>query len=364
MAFHETKRRIKSLVGIFLQGNLTDKIRLLWQVFVKNIRELRVKLFIKQLHGPKVLSLKSNEVAVLCLYRDGMSYLPYFLNYHRKLGVAHFVFIDNGSKDQSMEFIKAQPDTTLYHSRLSFRDYKLSFKNFLCESYGKMNWGLLLDIDEFFDFPNSDRISLSKFISYLEETDATAVLANMLDLFSEHPILDKLEEGEDLSATYKFYDLTQLNKEDYALLFGRTNQLDNHKICTFRGGVRMRFFKDESVLTKHPLFRLQPGMACTSNGHDIRFAKVADTTAILYHYKFNRDYQMVAQRALVEKGYYAGVGGYKIADEELAKNPRLKLFTENSKELKSTNQLLEQDFILISQRFQNWTEQAESRENG
>lgn len=354
MAAAKIKKKLKAFKGIFSEGNFSDKFRLLWLVLAKNLREIRVRYFMDHIHGPRRLSLNSNEVAVLCLFRDGMTFLPHYLDHHRKLGVSHFVFIDNGSVDGSTEFIKAQPDTTLFHSRLFFGDYKHTFKKFLCEEFGTNNWGLLLDIDECFDFPMSDQITLQQFISYLEANGYNTVVANLLDMFSNQAILELVESQEDMSAMYQYYDLTHLDKADYNKVFGTTNQVANDRIQTLIGGVRKRFFNTAAILTKHPLFRLEPGVACVSNCHDIRFAKVADITAVMYHYKYNKDFKMIVQRALDEKGYYGGAGGYKIADDELSRNPKLSLFTADSCKLNGTAELVEKGFILISDTYGDW----------
>ena len=40
--------------------------------------------------------------------------LPYFLEYYRKLGVDHFLIVDNGSDDGTREYLAEQPDVSLW----------------------------------------------------------------------------------------------------------------------------------------------------------------------------------------------------------------------------------------------------------
>ena len=363
MALADISRKLRALTNILAEGDFVEQFRLLCLVGIKNIREQRIKRFIKRLHGPKDLEVEAKDVVVLCLFRDGMSFLPHFLDYHRKLGVSHFVFVDNRSEDGSTAFLKEQDDATVFYSDLPFGKYKGPFKKFLSETYGRNNWGLLLDIDECFDYPMSSEVSLHQFIKYLDTAGYNAVVANLLDRFSNQPILEVTDDNEDLSITYPYYDLSHLRKEGYSIMFGDTNDLADDQICTFSGGVRYKFFKDEGILTKHPLFRLDPGMGCTSNGHDIRFAKVADVTTVLYHYKYNQDFKKVLKRALDEKGYYGGAGGYKFVEEELAKNPKLSLYTEEARELRGIDELIDQGFVLMSAPYRNWVAQRNTQKH-
>ena len=55
--------------------------------------------------------------------RNEIIRLPYFLEYYRKLGVAHFLIVDNDSDDGTGEYLADQPDVSLWHTTHS---YKLS----------------------------------------------------------------------------------------------------------------------------------------------------------------------------------------------------------------------------------------------
>ena len=46
--------------------------------------------------------------------------LPYFLDYYRKLGVDHFLFVDNGSTDGGRELLAAEPDVSLWRTDASY----------------------------------------------------------------------------------------------------------------------------------------------------------------------------------------------------------------------------------------------------
>ena len=47
--------------------------------------------------------------------------LPYFLDYYRRLGIDHFLFVDNDSDDGSRAYLAAQPDVSLWMTTDSYK---------------------------------------------------------------------------------------------------------------------------------------------------------------------------------------------------------------------------------------------------
>lgn len=81
--------------------------------------------------------------------------LPYTLDYHRTLGVARFLVMDNGSDDGSLEFLLQQPDCHVFRTDNSFAGsrYGVAWVNALLDMHGREGWNLVLDADELFVFP-------------------------------------------------------------------------------------------------------------------------------------------------------------------------------------------------------------------
>ncbi len=355
MSVPQLKRRFKALVGIFRKRSFRSSLLLLGAVVIKNLRGIRLRLFgIQHVYGLRDIDIGNRDVVVLCSFRDGEVYLPHFLNYHRRLGVKHFVFMDNGSIDKSIKYICNQPDTTLFQSCLPYKKYKNLFKRFLCNKYARNNWALLLDIDECFDFPKSDEVGLAQLISYLDHHGYTSVAGHMLDMFADCPVFEPPSDETDLSKHYRYYDLHCLIEEPYSTMFGYTNTLVDEGINTLYGGVRYRFFGYKDLLTKHPLFRLSGGMGITTNAHDITYSKVADFTIVLYHYKFTSDFSSILNRALNEESYASESISYKSIKKGFSENPKLSLMTPESRELNSINELLENGFLRASDQFLEW----------
>ena len=59
------------------------------------------------------------------------------------------------------------------------------------------------DIDEFFDFPGSDVMELREFLDYLNRNQFTAVMTQLLDMFSDQPLSHLVQkQQEDLKDVY------------------------------------------------------------------------------------------------------------------------------------------------------------------
>ena len=109
--------------------------------------------------------------------------LPHFLDHHRRIGVARFFIIDNGSDDGSFEFLLEQPDVHLFHTTEEFRRMRAVWKKrILCE-YGVGCWTLNLDADELFVYPHMEEIDLLSFCRFLDEEGVRGVHATMVDMY-------------------------------------------------------------------------------------------------------------------------------------------------------------------------------------
>src|SRR5215218_799051 len=143
---------------------------------------------VEHVHGPEAVAYEADELVVVCLVRDGRPYVKSFVEHYLSLGAKHIVFLDNGSTDGTAEALKAYENVTVLKTTMFFGRYQLLMRQYLVEQYGKNHWSLLVDIDELFDYPYSDVISLKSLLRYLNEHQYTAVVAHMLDMFPEEPL--------------------------------------------------------------------------------------------------------------------------------------------------------------------------------
>src|SRR5919107_4804241 len=173
---------------------------------------------IEHLHGPEEVDYAPDELVVVCLVRDGRPYVKSFVEHYRSLGVKHLFFLDNGSTDGTVEALKNYNNVTIVRSKLPYKEYRLAFKRFLIDRFGRKDrWCLYADIDELFDYPYSDVVGLGSLLRYLNERSYTAVVGQMLDMFPEEPLSDHADDlgDEALTEKHRFYDISNVRKVGY-----------------------------------------------------------------------------------------------------------------------------------------------------
>ncbi len=118
--------------------------------------------------------------------------LPYFLEYYRKLGVNHFLFIDNNSDDGTREILIDQPDVSLWWTDASYKQatYGLDWSNYLLRRYAHKHWVLSVDPDEFFIYPFCDTRPMRALTDWLDDTGVRSFGTMLIDMYPEGAIED------------------------------------------------------------------------------------------------------------------------------------------------------------------------------
>lgn len=313
--------------------------------------------YISHIYGPSRIDYNPDELIVLCLVRDGQAYMRTFIEHYLELGIRHIVFLDNGSRDRTIAIARQYPQISIFSTALPYKTYKYQMKEYLIRRFGKNRWSLYVDIDELFDFPSSDKIGITDFLAYLNAHSFTAVVAQMLDMFSEDT-LGNLPDAEStsLKAACNYYDLSDIAKKAYSdAKFCPHNFVSNEKINHYKGGIRQTLFGADCSLTKHPLIFLDDEIEpmCQSS-HKIENGYIADITTVLYHFKFIEGFESLTQRAVREENYSMNSREYKRYYEVLKRHPNLKIKQTTSRKLNNVNELVENGFLVVSENFQNW----------
>ena len=128
-----------------------------------------------------------NEVRLFCKFRNEAVRLPYFLSYHRNLGVNRFFFVDNGSSDESADFLLEQSDCYLFSTdeKMSEARAGMDWLEPLLDTYGKEHWCLVADADELLVYPESESVPLPAFCQGLDQQGVNALICMMIDMYPE-----------------------------------------------------------------------------------------------------------------------------------------------------------------------------------
>jgi Glycosyl transferase family 2 len=271
------------------------------------------------------------------------------------MGVKHLFFLDNGSTDGTVEALKGYDNSTVLRTGLPFNRYELSMRQYLVERFcQKGRWCLYADIDELFDYPYSDVVSLSSLLRYLNQRSYTAVVAQMLDMFPEEPLSGRASTllDEPLKERHRFYDISNIQTKGIKE-HGRNNIYESDDIEYFLGGIRSTLFGTKAYLTRFALMfsdgRLKP---FAGSGHRVDNARVADLTCVYFHYKFlDEHFHKKVASAVREENYPYNSSQYKKYLEVLEKNPGLLVKGEGARELRSVNDLVENHFLVVSEEY-------------
>lgn len=231
--------------------------------------------------------------AVLCFacLRNEAARLPFFLDHHRRLGVDHFLFVDNGSTDGSPAWLAQQPDVSLWTTSDSYRAsrFGLDWVNGLMMRHGSGHWCLVLDADELLVYPEHDRRPLRDLTRWLEARGRDHMAALMLDLYPQGPLgAGGHAPGQDPVEVLPFYDATGYDR----------TPIPRYAHVSIRGGPRRRVFfaaapERAPHLHKTPLVRWHWRHAWLSSTHlalpqrlNDGFARPDLPTGVLLHTKF------------------------------------------------------------------------------
>lgn len=329
-------------------------------VFLKE--KVRLPLFrrivarsVKHVYGPRSVRTKEDELVVVCLVCNGAPYVRPFIEHYRSLGAKHIAFMDNGSNDDTVALASEYDDVTVLSCELPFQRYDVAMRQYLVDRFSGAGWVLYVDSDELFDYPFSDQVPLRRMLRYLNRNGYTAVVAQMLDLFPDKPLLD-FQHGEALRETHRFYDISDVEKGPYYWDWASSNVVDSPDIGTYYGGVRQKAFgmSFKSYLTKHPLVKLGGGFdAGNFFIHYVRNARVADFMGVLLHYQFAGDFgKKVRTAAQGDTHYKAALKRYRQYAKMLREKPDLRLGeAATTREFNDVNELVENGFLVCSEAF-------------
>ena len=247
----------------------------------------------------KELSLVSNNLehakkahcVGIVVFRNEKVRLPYFLDYYRKLGVGHFIFIDNESTDGGSDYLSQFDDCSVFLAKGSYADsrFGLHWVNYLLDKYCRNKWILHVDPDEFLVFPYMETRSLRALTDHLEACGKKSFQTLLLDCYSNIPVEDTwYEENQDPLEICPWFDP-----------YGYINKGNWYRSRFIQGGVRRRVFFSETpesapALNKTPLVLWGKDFRFLTSTHTLyprvlnrSFVNgIASPTGALLHFKF------------------------------------------------------------------------------
>jgi hypothetical protein len=330
----------------------------LWQTLAFGLRPFILRASVRHLHGPRKIAYTMDELIVLCVVRNGALHVKSFIEHHQALGVKHIVLLDNGSTDQTVELARTFERVTILQTRQPYRKYETVMKRYLVRRFSKGRWNLLADIDELFDYPFSEVLDVGALLTYLNANSYTAVLAQMLDLFSDVPLDDlKSAPSDSLKERYPFFDISNVEKRAY-----RHGTPANAAIKTHFGGVRKSIFGTENGLTKAALILLSRDLVPFVVFHHHANAAIADFTCVLLHYPFVSGFaEKVREAVRTDRYRVSAAEEYRQYWARLKESPGLSLKQPTARRFEGVNKLLDDGFLVVSTEYRRFVEAHRKR---
>jgi hypothetical protein len=273
----------------------------------------------RQLVPQRVRAAAIGEASSLlvCCVRNERARMPAFLAHYRRLGVAHFLVIDNQSTDGLAEWLAPQADCSCWLAEGSYKasNFGMDWCNALLGRHGVGKWCVTVDPDEFLVFPHCEERGLGGLARFLDGRGQPSLYAPMIDAYGPGRLSETaLASGQSPFEACPYFDR-----------FNLTQHYDAAKRNWWvQGGVRMRRFNAghpglAPALNKVPLVRWERGLYYVSSMHHLNRTRFNCTvlsdpqavSGVLFHFKYVNLLIGKAREEMVRGEHYAGSREYR-----------------------------------------------------
>jgi hypothetical protein len=275
-------------------------------------------------------AIQPSDVLLVCTMRNEQIRLPYFLDYYRKLGINHFLFVDNDSDDDTVAYLQGMDDVSLWQTQASYRraHYGVDWMNYLKRKYAHGHWVLVVDPDELFIYPFCDTRPIQALTDWLDSSAIRSFSAMLIDTYPKGPLGETpYHAGQNPLEIANWFD-----SGNYTI--SKNPMYGNLWI---QGGPRARVFfadapRNAPALNKIPLVKWDRRYAYVSSTHALLprgLNQVYETdggekaSGALLHTKFLDTLGAKAQEELARSEHYANSREYKAYAEALEQQPEL-----------------------------------------
>ena len=271
-----------------------------------------------------------DDILLFCTFRNEDVRLPFFFEYYRKLGINHFLMVDNGSEDAGSAYAMEQPDVSLWRTDAPYGEarYGVDWLTYLQGKYADGHWALTVDVDEFFVYPFCDTRPIRALADWLDASGVRSFGAMLLDMYPKGPVgQTSYTRGDNPFATASWFDPGNYFMSQNKLL----------KNLWIQGGPRARSFfatkpKQAPALNKIPFVKWRKPYTYVSSTHMMLprgLNLVYDqqggekTSGILLHAKFLNTFGDRATEEAQRAEHYRKGSEYKTYAERHGADPDL-----------------------------------------
>jgi len=278
---------------------------------------------LSRLDSNKIIDTDKNEIRLFCLVRNEILRIPFLLEHYKKLGIERFFFIDNSSNDGTREYLLKQTNCHLFFSSNSYKSGAgIQWLNSLLNAFGCGFWCLIVDADEFLNYPYCEKITLPALCQYFDAEQIEGLFTFLLDMYPSGALQDaKPTKRQMLHHICDYFDrdyyflkrIRLLGPEPFPPLevlggprarcfYGWQGEksfawrlfihiLERGIVLLRKKGLNVPIIRLKSTaLFKIPLVKWKHGLSFSSSTHILQPIKLAFETGVLLHYKFLYDF--------------------------------------------------------------------------
>lgn len=245
-------------------AELRAAYRLRWRRRLLLLRALRRRRDLTAL-ADRSAAIRPGMILCFATLRDESLRLPHFLAHHRRLGVGHFLIVDNGSSDGTADLLRAAPDVSVWTTGASYRAsrFGMDWVTWLMMRHGHGHWCLALDADESLIYPHWETRDLHALVHWLDRQGLPALPAMLLDLYPQGRVAAQpYAAGDDPVRALPYFDRGNYSVQVQPLM----------RNLWIQGGPRTRALladapRQAPTLNKTPLVRWNRRFAWVNSTH-------------------------------------------------------------------------------------------------
>ena len=296
-------------------------------------------------------AIRNSGIVAIIVGKNEQLFLPGLLKHHRRIGVEHFLYVDNLSSDSSIKYMMDQEDVSVF---VASQDYKFSrfgvnWQETLLSHYCLGKWALIIDADELFVYDSFERWKIPYLLDMIDSTGSNAVVSPMIDFYPRG-------------------SLAKTNIEDYKYFFEACDQFDDFSTMNYlaeprygpfgnskvySSGLRERIFgrynpypEPNYLNQKYNLIKYQPGMKLIEGLHFMDGHKLFEFNCGIMHFKYHAGFHDKVVREVKAGQHWNGAKEYIRYMSMLDQNPSFTMFDDKiSKTFKSSEDLICEGYI-------------------
>jgi glycosyltransferase involved in cell wall biosynthesis len=248
-------------------------------------------------------------VLVVCVVRNERAMLPHFLAHYRRLGAAHFVFVDNGSDDGTRDWLLAQPDVVLYAADTDYRDshYGVAWQQAVLAAHALGKWVVVADADELLLYRDCETRTLPAVVRELARQGHDAAQVLMLDMYPRGALRDTDFARVAPATAANWFDRTPLLR--WHLGAGLYSNTSNW-LSALRHRLIPHSPPNAFTAQKTALFRYRPWLRLSEGLHYAAGAMLAPEPLFFGHYKYHAGFREKVLREIERKQHFDGASEY------------------------------------------------------